>query len=352
MTFYNRKGMLYVSLNGKRISTKLEYSKENIKLFKSYAKNDEFFKKFDVNNKSKTIIELCQEVLDEKEKRLQSTSMKSYYSNFNTHIIPFFSKKYPQEITPRIIKNWYLSIKTIGTLNICVNGILKPAFENAIIDGQIQTSPFIVSFPRIKSNYEMKPFNLKEIQLILDIADGWFKNFLGIAFFSGMRTGEVLGLEWKDINFEESTISVCKTRSFGITKSPKTKSSIRTIDMLPQAEIFLKNQQRLSGLGLNVFNAERRKGKIYGSCTLSHKWKRLLEKCNLEYRNIYQTRHSFASNMLSNKEDLFWVSKMLGHKNPNITLERYSRYVKSDRKKKTTFLDEQDYLLAQNLHTS
>lgn len=38
--------------------------------------------------------------------------------------------------------------------------------------------------------------------------------------------------------------------------------------------------------------------------------------------------------MLSNKENIFWVSKMLGHKNPNITLEKYSKYIKSNRTKK------------------
>ena len=56
MTFYDRKGILYVRINGKRVSTKLEYSKENIKLYKSYAKNEEFFKKFDVIKTSPTVV--------------------------------------------------------------------------------------------------------------------------------------------------------------------------------------------------------------------------------------------------------------------------------------------------------
>ena len=47
----------------------------------------------------------------------------------------------------------------------------------------------------------------------------------------------------------------------------------------------------------------------------------------LEHRRIYQTRHSFASNMLSNKEDLNWVSQTLGHKNPGITQQKYFKYI-------------------------
>jgi len=274
--------------------------------------------------------------------------MQGYWINYKMHVLPFIANKYPSQITPKDVKEWYLTIKTIGTLSVCVNSILKPAFENAIIEGCVQTSPFIVRFPTLKSNYEMNPFNLQEIQLLLDNAEGWFKNFLGIAFFTGMRTGGILALEWKDINFEDSLISVNKTRTAGITKNPKTKSSIREIDMLSQAEIFLKSQQKISGLRQNLFNAERRAGKLFGSSATFFKWEKLLKKCGLKYRNIYQTGHSFASNMLSNKEDIFWVSKMLGHKNPNTTLGKYSKYIKRDGQKKVTFLDRENYLLAQN----
>lgn len=172
MKLYNRNGILYIYMNGSRKSSGLEDTKKNRELLENHYKNDEFCKKFDVRTKSKTVIEFCEEILIEKEKSLQATTIKSYYSNFNKHILPFFNKKYPHEITPKHIKNWYSSIKTLGTLNVCVNSILKPAFELAIIDGYIKTSPFIVSFPTLKSDYEMKPFNLEEIKLILDNADG------------------------------------------------------------------------------------------------------------------------------------------------------------------------------------
>lgn len=347
MKLYNRNGILYIYLNGVRKSSGLKDTKENRKLLENHYKNDEFYKKFDVKTKGKTIIEFCEEVLIEKEKRLQPTTIKSYYSYLNSRIIPFFENKYPHEITPLILKNWYTTFTDKATLNSCVNSILKPAFENAIIEGYIKTSPFIVSFPTLKSDYEMNPFNLQEIKLLLDNANGPFKNFLGIAFFTGMRTGEILALEWKDIDFKENTISISKTQTMGLQKQPKTKSSIRKIDILSQCEVFLRRQQRISGLGQNIFHSKKINKKIYGSSSLRYKWIKLLEKCKLEYRSIYQTRHSFASNMLSNGEDIFWVSQSLGHKNPNVTLERYSKYLKSDRERKNTFLDDLPLSFAQ-----
>jgi len=172
MKLYNRNGILYIYLNGVRKSSGLKDTPTNRKLLKNHHKNDEFYKKFDVKTTNKIIADFCEEVLMEKEKKLQATTMQSYWTNYKIHVLPFIGNKYPNQIIPKDVKGWYLTIKTIGTLNICVNSILKPAFENAIIEGYIQTSPFIVKFPTLKSDYEMNPFNLQEIQLILDNATG------------------------------------------------------------------------------------------------------------------------------------------------------------------------------------
>jgi len=347
MKLYNRNGILYIYLNGVRKSSGLKDTPTNRKLLKNHHKNDEFYKKFDVKIKNKTIIEYCEEVLIEKEKKLQPTSMTNYYGQLRKNILPFFNKKYPQEITPLILKNWYLTFKDRATLSTCVAGILKPAFENAIIDGQIQNTPFIISFPTLKSDYEIRPFTLKEIELILSSCNGYFKNILGVAFFSGMRTGEVLGLEWKNIDFENKKINIVQTRTNGLTKIPKTKSSIRKIDMLSQCEYFLRKQRKLTGLSKNVFLNTR--GKVfYGSSNLNCNWANLLKKLKFEHRGIYQTRHSFASNMLSNKEDPLWVSQMLGHKSLTTTLNIYTKYIQEDKKIKTTFLDEINFSFVQN----
>ncbi len=167
MRLYNRNGILYIDINGKRTSSKLQDTPTNRKLLENQYKNTEFYKKFNVKTKGKTVLEFCREVLEEKEKKLQPTTIRSYYSLFESRIVPFFDKKYPHEITPAKIKDWYYTFKDRTTLNTCVTGILIPAFENAIIEGYIQTTPFIVKFPTLKSDYEMKPFTLQEIDLIL-----------------------------------------------------------------------------------------------------------------------------------------------------------------------------------------
>lgn len=339
MTFYNRNGKLYVSINGKRISTKLLYSNENIKLFKSYAKNEEFFKKFNIVKKNKKLLDFCEEVLDYKERYLKPTSYSAYTSLFNSQIVPYFKDKKIEDIEPIDIKHFFQRFKSKSSLYICSNAILKPAFENAILEKYIKYSPMQIATPVFKSKYEINPFNLDEIKLILDNAVTLqLRNMLGLLFYSGMRIGEALALKWENVCFNTYTIKITQTNTQGFTNTPKTKASLRTIDMLQQAEYYLKQQKEINNSPY-VFTDSKNKP-IRASSNLTNHWNLTLKKCNLEIRSKYQTRHSFASNMLSNGEALMWVSKMLGHSNSSTTLLYYSKYLPVNTKeRKKTFLD-------------
>lgn len=56
-------------------------------------------------------------------------------------------------------------------------------------------------------------------------------------------------------------------------------------------------------------------------------WVKTIQKSGVKYRTIYNTRHTFVSLNLSKGKNILWVSQMIGHKNANITLEHYSKYV-------------------------
>lgn len=343
MNFYTRNKMLYIRIDGKRISSKLLDTPNNRKLIESYHKNDDFLTKFNLIKKVPTLIFLCLDVLELKEKYLKSTSYSTYEALFNTRIKPFFKDKKVNEITRSDILRFYNTFNDKSTLNIC-STLLKASFEKAIIEDYIKFIP-LVKKPTLISSYEINPFSLIEIdKLINSCTYLTLKNVLGLGFYSGMRIGEIIALKWVDVDFNSYTIDINKTVTSGFEQSPKTKSSLRIIDMLPQAEQFLISQRRVTGLKKYVFLSPRG-NRFNRSVDFFLKWKKLQEDCNIVFRNIYQIRHSFASNMLNNQESLNWVSFMLGHKSPNITLQKYSRYIKIKRvERKKTFLDENTYL--------
>lgn len=337
MTFTNRNGVLYVSINGVRKSTKLKYSKQNKKKFESYYQDEEFFNNFSIKKDIPFVLDFVDEYLNEKEKEIKRNSFRSYLALYNSRIEPYFKDKLIIDIKPIDVHTWYKTFKDRSTLNTC-NSILKYSFERAILKAYISSSPFIIKRPKLISSYEMNPFSFNEANLIINNAPGKIKNLIGVAFYTGMRTGEVLGLKWANIDFDRFQIKIDSQMTGGFEDTPKTKSSFRFIDMLPQCEYYLKEQFKITSSSDYLFLNDSNKP-FSSSSVLQQLWIKTLEKSNILHRSIYQTRHSFASNMLSNGENPLWVSQMLGHKSLNITLSKYSKFIRSNEARKITYLD-------------
>ncbi|MCI5632411.1 site-specific integrase [Helicobacter sp.] len=185
---------------------------------------------------------------------------------------------------------------------------------------------------------KVKAFSENEVRLLLNSCKNQvLRNYLQIAFFTGCRTGEILALKWSDIDFKAGKISINKTINYYDITLPKTRSSIRDIDILPLVKEALKRQKQLSGKNEYIFCSKDNYIRFHDK--LQKEWKLLLQNVGLEYRTLYHTRHTFASIMLSHSENLLWVSKrMLGHTNANMTLKIYAHYVETQRQEHGIFL--------------
>ena len=124
----------------------------------------------------------------------------------------------------------------------------------------------------------------------------------------------------------------------GTIRYPKTVNSYRTIDMIDELIPYLQKQYELTGLFNDYVFLNKNKEHYYDIKRLRDTyWKKLLIKCEIEYRPIYHTRHSFATMMIEN-EDILWVSNMLGHVDATTTLSKYAKYMKKPNIKRGTFL--------------
>lgn len=184
---------------------------------------------------------------------------------------------------------------------------------------------------------ENLPLSLSEVKMLLETCENRaFKNLLTLAFFTGMRSGEILALRWDCVDFENEKITISHTLSQkGELESPKTKSSVREIDLLPIVAEALKAQKAKAADSRFVFSEN---GKPLSIESVRKAWFALLEKANLTRRVLYNTRHSFASIMLQMGEEPMWVMAMLGHKNLNITLEFYAKYLPNKKIARAQFL--------------
>jgi len=194
-----------------------------------------------------------------------------------------------------------------------------------------------------QDEYKINPFTLEEIDLLLEKASGQLRNFMGIMSRTGMRPGELLALRWSDVIFDEEFIKVRRTRIQGKNGPPKKKASVRDVEMLAGVKKFFLKQYELTGDNLKgaVFLNSSRKP-FYSHDIIAKQFKQLLEEGDTRY--LYQLRHSFATMMITQGEDILWVSGMLGHKGSDITLKTYARVYKlirdkNKRQKRALFLE-------------
>jgi integrase len=266
------------------------------------------------------------------QRRLAMSTIRDYNSAINHHLIPSFGHIYLSELTTPMVKNWIASLKISAKR---INNIMTPlrmVFEDAYEDEVIHKNPLrrIKNLP-VKTR-EPEPFSQKEIGNILKQLAGQVHNLIKTAFWTGMRTSELIGLRWSDIDFTKKQIHIRNVIVRNTEKQPKTNSGIRSIEM---------NEYSLAALEAQAKNYGKAKGYVFTDSTSlnipfddqkirKRIWNPALKKADIKYREPYQTRHTFASTMLMQKKTPFWVSRQMGHASPTQTYKSYARWIESD----------------------
>lgn len=188
-------------------------------------------------------------------------------------------------------------------------------------------SPWIGIKPLKIPRTEVDPFTLDEVRYFLENVRKDFHNYYTIRFFTGLRTGELDGLQWKYVDFERRLITIRETVVEGEVDTPKTQSSYRTIQMSSLVYDALKAQYEVTGaLGGFVFCS--RTGQPLSHRNVTQRiWYPTLMRLGLKKRRPYETRHTAATLWLAAGENPEWIARQLGHANTKMLFEIYSRYV-------------------------
>ena len=172
----------------------------------------------------------------------------------------------------------------------------------------------------------VEPFRLEEVQLILESVREDFRSYYTVRFFTGMRTGEIDGLQWDAVDFDRRQIAVKRALVNGEIEQTKNHSSYRIIDMNEMAYQALKAQQAVTGDGDFVFCTRIGTPLSHNNVT-KRVWYPLLRYLGLPKRTPYQTRHTAATLWLASGENPEWIARQMGHTTTEMLFRVYSRYV-------------------------
>jgi len=264
------------------------------------------------------------------------------YSNIvRLHLVPALGNKDISDLTPMVVQQFITQKLESGNIK---NGKgLSPNTVNLII-AVMQSSLEIAHAFGIISEYSMGKIKRPKIkekkiecftkeeqkkieQYVLKDKRDKMKGIL-LCLYTGIRIGELLALEWSDIDLKKSEMTINKTCHDGknekgrfcrITNLPKTDSSLRTIPVPIQLLPILKELKKKS-----VCNYVIADGTQYISVrSYQRSFELLQKKLKISHHGFHALRHTFATRAIENGMDVKSLSEILGHKSPAITLKRY-----------------------------
>jgi len=168
------------------------------------------------------------------------------------------------------------------------------------------------------------------------------------AFRTGMRLGELLAMEWGDIDFDSKYIDVRRALKNGKLGATATESGMRRIDMSDQLIEELmrhRNEQKkkavVDGKGDDVGNLIfNHYGSFYDPKYVRRRYKRILAHAGIRELKLRDTRHSFANILLTTGHSIYYVKEQLGHKSIKTTVDIYGHLIPNKNREVINSLDD------------
>ena len=265
-----------------------------------------------------------------KAKALKPTTASGYRSVLNGHLYPAFGEKPVQEISIGDIQSFLnerddRAEKTLKDILILLRSILDAAMEEGILASNPARSKLLTIPSRRKR--ERKALTLEEVTDILanlPKLEMQERRYMLCLIFTGARRGEILGLQWEDIDFAAKLVHIRRNVTFpggantGIIGTPKTQSGMRSI---PVTEGFLAGLQHGGETGF-VLGGEKPLTKIMERRMLERIGKRI----DLHGATAHVFRHTYATMLAQSGISIKVTQAMIGHSDVQITM----RYVHSD----------------------
>lgn len=199
---------------------------------------------------------------------------------------------------------------------------LNQAVEDLLLDTNVLAGWNYTKADPIKETDNVDVFTAKEQELILAQLAPQNRNWFQFALWTGLRTSEMVALEWRDIDFAAGTIRVVRaqTHAASTPEAPKSRAGRRTVKMLAAArEALVAQKEHTLMAGARVWHLN--------SETARDAWVLGCRRAGVRYRKPYQTRHTYASMMLTAGESPMWVAQQMGHSDWGMIRTVYGHFI-------------------------
>lgn len=286
--------------------------------------------------------------LKQKEKEVKKSTYCNYANNLK-QVNQYIGIDEISQITTKDIENMCVNMvndgyayKTLSDMKMVTKSVLKFAKKNGDTQNEIDTINIpknILEIAKSRTREEVEIYDKEEKQKLLDnllndINDDKQiqkqKIAIGILIMmqTGIRVGELCGLQWKDVSYRERKIDINKTvqrvfnpisnKSEVIIGSPKTETSKRKVPITDILyDVLERNKQESNDYIISDKEVKEPR-------TFRREYKKYIETIGIRYLHPHGLRHCFASDLINSGVNVKYASQILGHSNSGITLDVYT----------------------------
>ncbi|MEA1988607.1 MAG: site-specific integrase [Pseudomonadota bacterium] len=287
----------------------------------------------------------------EMEPTWRTSTAETYQRYIDKRLIPHFGEMEVSQITKAHILKYRSNVakqsdgklkpKTINKFIKCLNMIMSEAADRYNF-----TPPHLNIKPLKEEKVHIEPLSIQEVNLILASVRPDWRDYLLVRFFTGMRTGEIDGLKWDNVDFERREILVRETFSMGRWEYTKNDGSQREIEMSTLVYNTLQERYKNRDVSCEMVFHANNGSPVHTPNFLRRVWTPLLAYLKIKYRKPYQTRHTAATLWLAAGENPNWIAKQMGHSTTTMLFSVYARYVPNLTRKDGSAMER---LLASNI---
>ncbi len=246
-----------------------------------------------------------------------------------------------------------LAPKTIHEHHIVISKILNTAVKWMVLDKNVALQADSPKVPYREINY-LDEKEARHMIFLLNSEPIQYRTMILLLLYTGMRRGELCGLEWKDIDFDTGKLRIVRSSQYlgkgqMFTKEPKTKAGIREITLshntlrILQDYRLWQNRERLK-LGEAWEDTDRLftqwNGKPIHPDTVTGWFAKFIQRNGFPHVTLHSLRHTNATLLIAEGTDVCTVSKRLGHANTATTLNIYTHALRSKDEEAARKLDE------------